>query len=43
MNIYKATCNMFKIMEVAEKVYEDGTTSKTPIQADANRASHGRK
>ena len=34
---------MFEIMEVAEKVYEGGTTSKTPIGADSNRASHGRK
>ena len=43
MNSYKATCNMFKILEVAEKVYEYGTTSKTPIREDSNRASHGRK
>ena len=30
-------------MEVSEKVYEDGTTSKTPIRGDDNRASVGRK
>ena len=43
MNRYKATCDMFKRMEVAEKVYEYGTTSKTPIREDSNRASHVRK
>ena len=43
MNSYKATCNMFKRMEVAEKVYEYGTTSKIPIRKDANCPSHGRK
>ena len=40
---YKAICNMFKQMEVAEKVYEGGTPSKTSIGVDSNRASHGRK
>ena len=30
-------------MEVVEKVYKVGTPSKTPIRADSNRASHGRK
>ena len=40
MSSYKATCNIFKRMEVAEKVYGDGTTSKTPIREDSNRASH---
>ena len=43
MSSYKATCDMFKRMEVAEKVYEYGTTSKTPIRKDVNRAGHGRK
>ena len=34
---------MFKRREVAEKVYEYGTTSKIPIRKDANCPSHGRK
>ena len=31
MNSYKATYELFKIMEVAEKIYEGGKISKTPI------------
>ena len=34
---------MFKRMEIAEQVYEGVTPSKTPIRADSNRDSHGRK
>ena len=30
-------------MEVAEKFYKGGTTSKTLSKEDSNRASHGRK
>ena len=43
MKNYKAMCVLFEIMEVAEKIYKGGTTSKTPVRADSNRASHGRK
>ena len=43
MKSYKATCGLSERMEVAEKIYEGGNTSKTPIRADAKRASHGRK
>ena len=39
----KATCKLFKIMEVAEKIYKYDTTSKIPIRVDTNRASFGRK
>ena len=42
MKSYKATCDLFKIMEVAEQLYESGTTSKTPIRADNDSASHVR-
>ena len=34
---------MFKCMEIAEKVYKRGTSSKSTIRADSNRASHVRK
>ena len=43
MNSYKATCNMFKKTKIAEKNYEYGTTSKTPIREDDKHVSHGRK
>ena len=43
MKIYKATCELFEIMETAEKIYKGGNTSKTTTRADANRASYGRK
>ena len=42
MKSYKATCDLFKIMKVAEQLYECGTTSKTPIRADNDSASHVR-
>ena len=31
MKSYKGTCDMFEIMEVAEKFYEGGTTSKIQL------------
>ena len=43
MKSYKATCNMFELIEVREKVYKGGTPSKIPIRVDVNRASNGRK
>ena len=43
MKIYKATCELFEIMEVAKIIYKDVNTSKTPIRAEANRAIHIRK
>ena len=43
MNRYKATCKLFERMEVAEKIYKGGNTSKTLHKVDANRASHVRK
>ena len=43
MKIYKAMCELFEIMKVAEKIYGGGNASKIPPRADANRASHGRK
>ena len=40
MKSYKTTCDIFKLMEVALKIYEGGTPSKIPIRADSERASH---
>ena len=42
MKSFKATCDMFKIIEVEEKIYECVTNSKNPIREDTNHASHGR-
>ena len=43
MKSYKSTCELFELMEVTEKIYEGGNTSKNQPRADVNRASHGRK
>ena len=43
MNSHKATCDMFKRMKVAEKVYKGGKKSKTPIREYDNHAIHSRK
>ena len=40
MKSYKPTCKLFEIMEVTEKIYEVGNTSKNIPRADVNRASH---
>ena len=39
---YKAMCQLFERIEVAEKIYKSGNTSKNPIREDTNWASHGR-
>ena len=43
ITIYKAKCELFKRMEVAEKNYKGGNNSKTTITEDTNHTSHGRK
>ena len=40
---YKDTCNIVERMETAEAIYKGGTPSKNNQQAEANRASFGRK
>ena len=41
--IYKDTCKMFERMEIAEKFYKCGNTSKNTNRAETNRVSHGSK
>ena len=43
MKRYKATCKLFEIMEVTDKIYKGGNTSKTLPRADNNCAIQGRK
>ena len=43
MKSYKVRFEIFKIMEVAEKIHEGRKTSRNPPRADANHASHSRK
>ena len=43
MKSYKDTCELLERMEIEEKTYKGGSTSKNPTRADSNRAIHGRK
>ena len=43
LNTYRETCAMYKRMEVAEHIYEGGTSSKIPTRAESNHGGHIRK